>query len=348
MIDQDFVVHWQDLRIPRLNLFFSLFLFLRWVMRSPDGYWVRGNVNVCIGKERNRLAVTSGQLPDFAEQRWPTRRVNIMKMRVLLLALAVGMSLSATREAVCVERTMAATGTLDRDRSLGVARSPFDVAIKLYRGKLIIDGTSWNDHVEVNNVVADTIEVVTFRTARRQVERSSRSYPADLVDSIQFNGENGDDYLWTVMIDVPVFARGGNGNDHLEGGANADWLMGGSGDDDLYGRKDDDILIGGYGDDDLYGRRGDDCLLGGEGTDSLHGGYGDDYLDGGKDGRVDTLEGGEGCDVFVGYYTRYHVLSSTRRIEYTIFTDTEPEDHFSDFDETDDTEKKTVKDVFLD
>lgn len=73
---------------------------------------------------------------------------------------------------------------------------------------------------------------------------------------------------------------GGDGNDILYGGNDAD---------KLHGDADNDVLVGYDGADELYGDAG---------TDELSGGNGRDFLDGGTEN--DTLVGGLGADVLHG------------------------------------------------
>ncbi len=68
----------------------------------------------------------------------------------------------------------------------------------------------------------------------------------------------------------------------------------------LVGAGGDDTLTGLGGSDSLFGESGDDSLDGGTGSDQLVGGAGNDTLDGGgNDGFVDTLEGGDGDDLYI-------------------------------------------------
>ena len=88
----------------------------------------------------------------------------------------------------------------------------------------------------------------------------------------------GDDERSDCDFDIPALIFGGDGNDHLTGGAGNDILIGGNGKDVLNGRGGNDILVGGAGDDQLDGGDGDDLLIGGDGKDKLRGNKGDDLL----------------------------------------------------------------------
>ncbi len=120
-------------------------------------------------------------------------------------------------------------------------------------------------------------------------------------------------------------ARGGRGNDEingnvmdnvLEGGAGNDTLNGFEGMDILWGGDGGDTLTGGFSVDTLYGEAGNDTLMGGAGVDTLYGGDGRDklfgngsmdelYGDAGNDslnggGGVDKLYGGDDDDLLIG------------------------------------------------
>ncbi len=99
---------------------------------------------------------------------------------------------------------------------------------------------------------------------------------------------------------------GGAGNDSINGGEGADYIEGNADDDNLAGGAGDDIILGGTGvdvisgddnEDYLYGGAGDDVINGGSHTDHLYGEAGNDTLIGG--GATDILDGGEGFDTYV-------------------------------------------------
>jgi trimeric autotransporter adhesin len=88
-----------------------------------------------------------------------------------------------------------------------------------------------------------------------------------------------------VLTPVPsqLIAFGGNGNDTVQGTANAlgDHLYGGAGNDTVKGDKGADWLEGNAGNDSIEGGADNDTLWGGAGTDTLEGGTGSDALYGG-------------------------------------------------------------------
>ena len=146
------------------------------------------------------------------------------------------------------------------------------------------------------------------------------------IDRVRFVGSAKADLLEASdEFDLPIDARGNDGDDQLTGGAAADVLDGGAGADELTGQGGGDVLTGGAGrnalrggagndtltagdeGDALAGDEGDDVLTGGAGADVLAGGVGNDRLDGGAgnnkvlggDGN-DTVRGGAGADVLDG------------------------------------------------
>ena len=120
--------------------------------------------------------------------------------------------------------------------------------------------------------------------------------------------------------DIVRWIDGGNGNDSIEGGYEADTLLGGAGDDSLdstgeyqdnmghaYYDSVKNVLSGGAGNDTLYGGRGGDILIGGEGNDllngqqggndSFYGGLGNDFIEaGGGDEYATVIDSGVGND----------------------------------------------------
>ncbi|MGH2680716.1 MAG: calcium-binding protein [Actinomycetota bacterium] len=136
----------------------------------------------------------------------------------------------------------------------------------------------------------------------------------------------GDDILLTAGLGEPLDVSGGDGNDTLNGGSQADILDGGAGDDTLDGKGLDDILIGGadtdtadydgipdrivsldgiandgavgendnVGTEDVTTANGNDTLTGDANANRFVSGNGDDTLSGGPGG--DILNGGNDVD----------------------------------------------------
>ncbi|BFM40476.1 Calx-beta domain-containing protein [Synechocystis sp. LKSZ1] len=108
-------------------------------------------------------------------------------------------------------------------------------------------------------------------------------------DTLATPTEGNDTIQGTAQADL---INGLGGNDLIQGGLGNDTLIGGTGDDDLFG---------GDGDDQLFGNEGNDYLDGGNGNDTLEGGDGDDYLYDAGYGLGNTLlRGGNGVDQLIG------------------------------------------------
>ena len=288
------------------------------------------------------------------------RKVSTMKGKTLLLALIAVTAFLGAREAFCAPpqrdgdderrsaeeyREATQEDGFRADGRLGIVDE----------GLLTIRGSLFSDHIEVrdepNLMEGGSIVVRVYRSRARVDVVMKKVYPRHdyVIESIYFDAKSGDDYFWTVNIDVPITALGGPGNDYLEGGSDMDFMVGGTGDNIILGRGDSDYLCGGPnrdflfgcdGDDFLEGHGGNDFLFGGEGADCMSGGDGADYLDGMNDGCVDILSGNAGNDRFVGYYTRWYFPGVVP------FTDTVPEDDFRDFKICDDREIKRITEYF--
>ncbi|MFZ3581903.1 M10 family metallopeptidase [Loktanella sp. DJP18] len=106
------------------------------------------------------------------------------------------------------------------------------------------------------------------------------------------------------LIDVPggggfvSYAHGVQGGVTIAAGVTIENARGGCGDDRLNGNGTDNHLLGFAGSDWIRGREGDDTLRGGGGADRLSGGAGDDRLVGG--GGADKITGGRGSDFLTG------------------------------------------------
>ena len=178
------------------------------------------------------------------------------------------------------------------------------VQIGVSQRVLEIDGSRFNDYVEVSSPQANTVKVTVFSNAERSREKTSRSFSRASIDRVEFKGDLGNDYLWnghpgskslrlptgTVTVpttveqhNVPMKAWGDAGNDQLEGSTRGDLIIGGTGHDLLRGGSGNDVLFGGSGNDRIYGRGGSDALFGEGGRDAIFGGTGTDTLSGGSD-----------------------------------------------------------------
>ena len=92
-------------------------------------------------------------------------------------------------------------------------------------------------------------------------------------------------------------AKGGKGDDTINGNDVKNKLNGGNGDDDIMGYGGNDNVKGGGGSDEIRGGDGNDKINGGGGNDDIYGGGGKDKMDGSKGN--DQLTGNGGADKFV-------------------------------------------------
>jgi Ca2+-binding RTX toxin-like protein len=83
------------------------------------------------------------------------------------------------------------------------------------------------------------------------------------INEIRVWGREGNDTISVLLVNVPTFMHGGNGDDRIFGGLGPNLVFGGTGADHLIGGLRDDILVGGDGSDVLVDTLGDDVLVGG-------------------------------------------------------------------------------------
>ncbi len=106
-------------------------------------------------------------------------------------------------------------------------------------------------------------------------------------------GGAGDDFIDTRTPDAlpdidypglyPADSDTQNNRDTIYGGDGNDTIFSGDDADRVYGRDGDDYIDGGFDNDSLYGNAGQDTIIGGEGSDYIDGGAGDDLIFGGLD-----------------------------------------------------------------
>ncbi len=122
----------------------------------------------------------------------------------------------------------------------------------------------------------------------------------DLMPVFQFTADMSDDlediaeqfgYTEDGTVEVKDIVKGTDGNDLMDGDAEADFIIAGLGDDTVNGGDGNDEIQGGYGQDDIYGGEGDDLLAGGFGEDYIYGGAGDDII-------ISRADGGEPVPTF--------------------------------------------------
>ena len=122
-------------------------------------------------------------------------------------------------------------------------------------------------HVEINGLAGADRLVVEDIFGMSTVPVRGGTTQITGIDSLIFNGGDGNDTLDGSAATGPLLGRGGAGDDLLIGGSGNDVLLGGAGNDTLQGGAGADILKGGTGDDILIGGLGRDVLTGGPGAD---------------------------------------------------------------------------------
>ena len=193
--------------------------------------------------------------------------------------------------------------TLEARQMLAVAK------VSLKSGLLSILSNNTNTSVELS--YSGSKVVVSDLSSGK-----SWKYSQTKVQSISFQGGDGNDRFISLASGIRVTARGGGGNDVLQGGSGDDFLYGDWGSDSLLGLAGNDSLFGGAdadwisaasGDDRIFGEGGDDRAWGGLGNDLMFGGAGNDQFVGdegndrlfGETGN-DILWGSDGADLLIG------------------------------------------------
>jgi Ca2+-binding RTX toxin-like protein len=149
---------------------------------------------------------------------------------------------------------------------------PSDVSgATLFGGTLAIQGTKGGDVIRVfRNRGAVNDITVDFNGQETQ-------FSSTTVKAILIVGNRGDDDIAIGKINLPNLIFGGDGNDSIVGGAEADYisgdggidtLRGGAGNDQLFGSAEPDLIDAGDGDDSITAQGGA-TVLGGAGDDSL-------------------------------------------------------------------------------
>ncbi|MFK7817815.1 MAG: calcium-binding protein [Planctomycetaceae bacterium] len=161
-------------------------------------------------------------------------------------------------------------------------------------GKLIVEGTSESEQIQIEAVDADLR--VSF------LDGESQSFPASAVNLIEVRAGDGDNRVLAAGIQVPTRIYTGNGNDSITGGNGDDTITSLNGSDTIVGGPGDDRIDGGKGSDSLLGSLGNDVIDGNNGQDLIRGGRGDDTIDAGRGN--DVILGQDGDDeIFTGFGT---------------------------------------------
>ena len=117
------------------------------------------------------------------------------------------------------------------------------------------------------------------------------------------NGNQNWDFSEIEFLNDDTLVKTGRGNDNITASeVSSGTYDGGNNNDTITGGGQADVLLGGNHNDTLSGGAGDDVLQGGRGLDMLRGGEGDDTLEGGT--SADTFvwgEGDTGADVVLDF-----------------------------------------------
>lgn len=204
-----------------------------------------------------------------------------------------------------------ALGDVDADGDLDlVAENVGDLNVSLNRTVTTMDLPSGGGNFEV---IRSGSDLIVRHVGGEEIYRGGA---AD-VRVLRIQGSSGNDRVdASTLTGIKLVMNGGDGNDTLIGGSNADTIQGGHGNDSLVGNDGADQMLGDAGNDVLNGNLGNDrldggdeadTLLGGAGGDELRGGLGDDVLNGGSghdrlsgDAGSDVLRGDSGNDVLEG------------------------------------------------
>jgi Ca2+-binding RTX toxin-like protein len=100
-----------------------------------------------------------------------------------------------------------------------------------------------NDHIRVTQAGNE----FSIEFGRSSAELAA---PA-AVSRVIVSAYSGNDHVDVSAIDVAATLAGGDGNDHLTGGPQADLLLGGNGNDKLIGGPGPDVLDGGPGNNNI-------------------------------------------------------------------------------------------------
>lgn len=209
--------------------------------------------------------------------------------------------------------TVTVTVTDDDGGTVSQTTSAVVQGVGLVDGVLYIIGTNGDDSVSLKEGHHGTQLKVRAKFDGGPTQNSYFDI-AD-IDRIEMHLCDGDDYAslthshWWHQhsVDIPATIYGGDGNDVLKGGSQADVIDGGDGNDCLHGNSGDDTIHGGNGHDWIDGDGGNDIVYAGAGNDQVWGGSGEDILLGqsGNDWLFggwhrDIIIAGEGADRLFG------------------------------------------------
>jgi Ca2+-binding RTX toxin-like protein len=120
---------------------------------------------------------------------------------------------------------------------------------------LLIVGTEGDDTFKISRQSSTEIVVRIGKTNFGTFNPTGRI--------IAYGLAGNDKFKVSESITLPLFVRGGSGDDQIFGANGDDVLLGGTGNDKVTGRLGRDILIGGSDADKMLGSRDEDILIGG-------------------------------------------------------------------------------------
>lgn len=199
--------------------------------------------------------------------------------------------------------TITVTVTDDDSGSLTQTTSAVVQGVGVVDGVLYVIGTNGDDVVKMREKNHGT--QLRVKTKFDGGSTTTQYFEIADIDRIEMHLCDGDDYASLTQahwwhkhsVDISATINGGDGDDVLIGGSQADVIDGGNGDDCLHGESGDDTIHGGEGDDWIVGGWGDDIVYAGAGNDWVWGGFGNDILLG-QSGN-DRLFGGWGRDIII-------------------------------------------------
>ncbi|WP_146115832.1 calcium-binding protein, partial [Malikia granosa] len=177
---------------------------------------------------------------------------------------------------------------------LGAGIAPADVKLSRVGGDLVLSLAGSNDSLTVQGYYYNYgNDYYGYTRVQLQFADGTLWGIAEIAAQlIHVDGSPGNDGLYgTVATDS---MQGGQGNDWIYAGDNADTLLGGAGHDSLYGEQGDDLLDGGAGNDWLAGGDGADSYVFGIGSGHDTVDASDSWYDQQGVAPVDTLRIGAG------------------------------------------------------
>lgn len=199
--------------------------------------------------------------------------------------------------------TITVTVTDDDGGAVTETTSAVVQGVGVVKGVLYVIGTNGDDVVMLKEKNHGT--ELRVKTKFDGGSTTTEYFDIAVIDSIEMHLRDGDDYAsmthahgWHKhSVDIAATIDGGDGNDVLIGGSQADLIDGGDGDDCLHGESGDDTIHGGDGKDYIDGGWGNDIMYAGAGNDWVRGGFDNDILLG--QAGNDRLYGGWGRDIII-------------------------------------------------